>query len=158
MADPKDSGNSLASQTNDVHHSALFKVEFKGIAVKEGYFASVTGFSSQTDVLEYAEGGQNTFVHRLPTRVKQGNITLKRGVISDSSLLDWYQQTVVEAKSVTLVITLLNNAMKPVRVWNFVDAFPVKWTGGDLNAASTEFLTETLEVAHGGMTVEAMAA
>jgi phage tail-like protein len=159
MADPRDTGNSLASQTNDVHQASLFKVEFKGIAVKDGYFASVTGFSSQTDVLEYAEGGQNTFVHRLPTRVKQGNITLKRGVISDSSLLDWYQKTVVEAKSVSLQITLLHiDTMRPVRVWNFIDAFPVKWTGSDLTAASTEFLTETLEVAHGGMTVEAIAA
>ena len=160
MADPKDSGSSLASQTNEVHHSGLFKVEIKGIPpVKEGYFASVTGFSSQMDVLEYPEGGQNTFVHRLPTRVKQGNITLKRGVISDTALLDWYQKTVVQAQSASLQVTLLHNeTMKPIRMWNFVDAFPVKWTGGDLSAASTEFLTETLEVAHSGMTVEAIPA
>src|SRR4051812_11134769 len=155
---PGDAANS-ASQTNKVHHSGLFKVEFQGLTVTEGYFATVTGFSSQADVLEYPEGGQNTFVHRLPTRVKQGNITLKRGVISDSALLDWYQKTVVEAKSVSLQISLLHiQTMKPVRVWNFIDTFPVKWTGSDLNAASTEFLTETLEVAHGGMTVEAIVA
>ena len=28
---PKDSANSLASQTNKVHHSGLFKVEFQGL-------------------------------------------------------------------------------------------------------------------------------
>ena len=95
---PKDSANSLASQTTKVHHSALFKVEFQGLEVKAGYFASVTGFSSQADVLEYPEGGQNTFVHRLPTRVKQGNITLKRGVVPDSALLDWYEKTTVQAE------------------------------------------------------------
>ena len=155
---PEDSANSLASQTTKVHHSALFKVEFQGLEVKAGYFASVTGFSSQADVLEYPEGGQNTFVHRLPTRVKQGNITLKRGVVPDSALLDWYQKTTVQAEPVTLVITLLDTNMKPVRVWNFINAYPVKWTGGDLNAASTEILTESLEVAHSGMSMTAVAA
>src|SRR4051812_107291 len=123
-----DTKNSLASTTAAVHHSALFKVEFQGITVQAGYFASVTGFSSQTDVLEYPEGGQNTFVHRLPTRVKQGNITLKRGVVPDSALYDWYQKSVVQVDPVTLVLTLLNTAMKPVRVWNFINAYPVKWT------------------------------
>src|SRR4051812_31562903 len=154
---PSDTKNSLASQTNKVHHSALFKVEFQGLTVKEGYFASVTGFSSQADVLEYPEGGQNTFVHRLPSRVKQGNVTLKRGVIPDTVLLDWYQKSVVQAVPVTLVLTLLDTAGKPVRVWSFINAYPVKWTGGDLNAASTEILTESLEVAHTGMTMTAPA-
>ena len=41
-------------------------------------------------------------------------------------------------------VTLLDTAMKPVRVWNLINAYPVKWTGGDLNASSTEILTETL--------------
>ena len=34
----------------------------------------------------------------------------------------------------TLVITLLDTDDKPVRIWNFINAYPVKWTGGDLNA------------------------
>jgi phage tail-like protein len=130
-------------------------VEFQGLNVTLGYFTQVTGFSSQTDVLEYAEGGQNTFVHRLPSRVKQGNITLKRGVISnEKALIDWYTKTVVQVQPVTLVITLNDTEDKPIKVWNFRNAYPVKWTGGDLNAAGTEFLTESLEVAHSGMTVQ----
>jgi phage tail-like protein len=155
---PTDSKNSLASTRNKVHHAGLFKVAFQGIAVEEGYFTQVTGFSSQTDVLEYPEGGQNSFVHRLPTRVKQGNITLKRGVVSDAALLEWYQMAVVQVQPVTLVITLLSASMQPVKVWNFVNAYPIKWSGSDMNASSTEVLTETLEVAHGGMTVQAVAA
>jgi phage tail-like protein len=154
---PLDSKNSLASTNAAVTGAALFKVEFQGLEVKDGYFASATGLSSQTDVLEYPEGGQNTFVHRLPSRVKQGNVTLKRGVIPDTVLLDWYQKSVVQAVPVTLVLTLLDTAGKPVRVWSFINAYPVKWTGGDLNAASTEILTESLEVAHTGMTMTAPA-
>jgi phage tail-like protein len=137
-----------------VHHAKNFVVDLQGLNVKLGYFTQVTGFSSQIDVLEYAEGGQNTFVHRLPTRTKQGNITLKRGVItSDTALVDWYHKTVVQAQVVTLVITLRDTEDKPIRTWNFQNAYPVKWTGGDLNAGGTEFLTESLEVAHNGFTV-----
>ena len=137
-----------------VHHAKNFVVDLQGLNVKLGYFTQVTGFSSQVDVLEYAEGGQNTFVHRLPTRTKQGNITLKRGVItSDTVLHTWYQKTVVQAQVVTLVITLRDTEDKPIRTWNFQNAYPVKWTGGDLNAGGTEFATESLEVAHNGFTV-----
>ena len=155
---PGDSKNSVASQTNDVHHSALFKVIFQGLTVKEGYFASITGFSSQADVLEYPEGGQNTFVHRLPTRVKQGNITLKRGVIPDTVLYEWFQKSTVQVEPVTLTITLLDTSMQPVKVWNLINAYPVKWTGGDLNASSTEMLTESLEIAHNGIEITLAAA
>ncbi len=138
-----------------VHSAKNFRVEFQGLNVTLGYFTQVTGFSSQVDVLEYAEGGQNTFVHRLPSRVKQGNITLKRGVISnEKALIDWYTKTVVQVEPVTLVVTLTDTQDRPIKVWNFRNAYPVKWSGGDLNASGTEFLTETLEVAHSGMTVQ----
>jgi phage tail-like protein len=147
---PGDAANS-ASQTNKVHHSGLFKVEFQGLTVAEGYFASVTGFSSQADVLEYPEGGQNTFVHRLPTRVKQGNVTLKRGVIPDSVLYEWFQKSTVQVEPVTLTITMLDTTGSAVKTWNLINAYPVKWTGGDLNASSTEILTESLEIAHNGI-------
>jgi phage tail-like protein len=147
---PGDAANS-ASQTNKVHHSGLFKVEFQGLTVTEGYFASVTGFSSQADVLEYPEGGQNTFVHRLPTRVKQGNVTLKRGVIPDSVLYEWFQKSTVQVEPVTLTITMLDTTGSAVKTWNLINAYPVKWTGGDLNASSTEILTESLEIAHNGI-------
>jgi phage tail-like protein len=147
-----------SADNNKVTQAFNFNVKLLGLDVQLGFFASVTGFSSQVDVLEYPEGGQNTFVHRLPTRIKQGNITLKRGVVPDSALFDWYHKTTVQVEPVTLVITLLDTAMKPVRVWNLINAYPVKWTGGDLNAASTEILTESLEVAHGGIAVTAVAA
>ena len=138
-----------------VHNAKNFSVEFQGLNVKLGYFTQVSGFTSQVDVMEYPEGGQNTFVHRLPSRVKQGNITLKRGVItSERALLDWYTKTVVQVQPVTLVVTLNDTEENPIKVWNFANAYPVKWTGADLSASATEFATETLEIAHSGMTVQ----
>ncbi|MDA0167304.1 phage tail protein [Solirubrobacter ginsenosidimutans] len=146
-----------SAQNDKVTQAFNFDVKLLGLNVQLGFFAAVTGFSSQVDVLEYPEGGQNTFVHRLPTRVKQGNITLKRGVVtSEKALLDWYQKTVVQVQPVTLQISLMNTSLQPVRVWNFANAYPVKWTSIDLTAASTEIVTEQLEVAHTGMTVQAV--
>ena len=138
-----------------VHQAKNFRVEIQGLAnVTLGYFTQVTGFSSQVDVLEYPEGGRNDFVHRLPSRVKQGNITLKRGVItSEKTLIEWYTKTTQMPQVTTLVIHLDDTEAKRVRTWSFRNAYPVKWTGGDLNAGGTEFLTESLEIAHNGMTV-----
>jgi phage tail-like protein len=73
-------------------------------------------------------------------------------------LYDWYHKSTVQVDPVTLVITLLDTTMKPVRVWNLINAYPVKWTGGDLSAASTEILTESLEIAHSGIAITAVAA
>ena len=53
----------------------------------------------------------------------------------------------------TLLIHLDDTEAHRIRTWSFRNAYPVKWTGGDLNAGGTEFLTESLEIAHNGMTV-----
>ena len=143
-----------SAQNDKVTQAFNFDVKLLGLDVQLGFFASVTGFSSQVDVLEYPEGGRNDFVHRLPSRVKQGNVTLKRGVItSEKTLIDWYVKTTQMPQVTTLLVHLEDTEQKRVRTWSFRNAYPVKWTGGDLNAGGTEFLTETLEIAHNGMTV-----
>ena len=40
-----------------------------------------------------------------------------------------------------------------MQTWSFRNAYPVKWTGSDLNAGGSEFLTQSLEIAHSGMKV-----
>jgi phage tail-like protein len=136
-----------------VHHAKNFEVDLQGLNVKLGFFTQVTGFSSQVDVLEYAEGGQNTFVHRLPTRTKQGNITLKRGVTKEKALLQWFQSTVVKVQPADLSINVLDELGNTIQSWSFRNAYPVKWTGSDLNAGGNEFMTQSLEIAHSGMKV-----
>jgi phage tail-like protein len=107
------------------------------------------------DVLEYLEGGVNNFVHRLPTRIKQGNITLKRGVTGETALMDWFTETVLLANPQDLSVAMydsLGEILKPT--WSFRQAYPVKWSSSDLNAGGSEFLTETLEIAHFGMELQ----
>jgi hypothetical protein len=37
------------------------------------------------------------------------------------------------------------------RTFTFADAFPVRWTGPQVNVNGASIATETLEVAHGGL-------
>ena len=138
----------------DIRHGRHFGVQIPGLKLKVGYFTEITGFSSQLDVLEYPEGGVNDYVHRLPTRIKQGNITLKRGVTGERALYTWFTETIVKANPQDLSVTMFDSLGVPLTTWDFRNAYPTKWTSTDLKAAGTEFLTESLEIAHSGMKVQ----
>jgi phage tail-like protein len=136
-----------------ITHAKFFQVSIPVLSLQLGFFTQVSGFSSQVDVMEYPEGGINTFVHRLPGRIKQGNITLKRGITTEKALLQWFEKSVIKVEPCDLSIGILDYEGKPVQTWSFRNAYPVKWTGTDLNAGGSEFLTQSLEIAHNGMKV-----
>ena len=53
-----------------------------------------------------------------------------------------------------VTVTLLDPARQPVARWRFVEAWPAKWQGPELNAQSSEVLIETLEIVHEGMELD----
>jgi phage tail-like protein len=121
-----------------------------------GSFREVSGIGVEVETMDYAEGGNNEFVHRLPVRLKFQNVVLKRGVTHQRALLDWFNQTRtqgVTAKWGVVTITLMGPKAETVQTWSFKEAYPVKWVGPTLNASSNAVATETLEIAHAGMTV-----
>ncbi len=128
-----------------------FRVTLAGIEI--GRFKEVTGLSAQIDVKEYAEGGVNHFMHKLPGRIKWGPVTMKRGVTHEDALLKWFWEGRTKPQLVDMTITLQGPGGKTVRTWSFAGAFPIKWTGPNFNAGSNQIATETLEIAHSGMTV-----
>lgn len=128
-----------------------FEVRVPALDVQVGFFTQVQGLSAQVDVLEYAEGGRNDYMHKLPGRIKQQNITLKRGLTNEGALLAWFKKSVVKAEPTNLALTLYDSEGKKVQAWSFANAYPVKWTGSDLNAGGNEMMTESLEIAHSGM-------
>ena len=136
-----------------IQHAKSFQVTIPSLTLEVGLFTQVTGLSAQVDVMEYPEGGVNTFVHRLPTRMKQGNVTLKRGVTKEKALIEWFQSTVVKVQPADLSINVLDELGNTMQAWSFRNAYPVKWTGSDLNAGGNEFMTQSLEIAHSGMKV-----
>ena len=94
-------------------------------------FASAPGLDASTDVAEYREGTEkgNT-ARKLPGLNKYSNITLKWGITDDASLWDWRKKVIdgkVERKNGSIV--LMDEAGDEKLRWNFVNAWPTKWTG-----------------------------
>lgn len=149
----------LESQTDynvkNVHGANRFYLEISG--KEQAVFTEIGGLQIETEVFEYMEGGNNGYVHKLPGRSKIGNLVLKHGVTSSQSLLSWYVGItlgVMERKDVSVVVYGRakrdgGSAIEIVR-YNFLNAYPVKWVGPQLNASSTAAAIETLELAHAG--------
>jgi len=69
----------------DLHtaQSVRFRVKIDG-GNDLGDWSKCDGLSVEYDVFEYKEGGQNSFTHRIPGRVKYQNIKLTRPINKDS--------------------------------------------------------------------------
>jgi phage tail-like protein len=117
-------------------------------------FQEVSGIRVEFGIEEVAEGGQNQFVHRLPTQAKYANLVLKRGVVVMSSpLADWVSATLasylVEPIQLRdLMVTLKNELQKPLITWTFNNAYPVRWEVSPMNAMESAVFTETMELAY----------
>ncbi|MGD1924066.1 MAG: phage tail protein [Paracoccaceae bacterium] len=117
-------------------------------------FQEVSGLETDFDVEEVVEGGENRFVHRLPTRVTTSSLTLKRGVVGlQSELVRWTKETLEEslARPVeprSLIVTLQDGADEPAAAWIVGNAYPIKWSAGALDSMKNEVVIETIELAY----------
>jgi phage tail-like protein len=128
-----------------------FRVSLGDVAGKKiGWFTECTGLQVEWEVFSYDEGGLNDYSHKFRGRAKHQNLVLKRGVTYEDALLSWFQQCRDHAERKDITVELIGPDGKPVRTWQFMSAFPVKWQGPALNAASANAATETLEIAHHG--------
>ncbi|MCG8699913.1 MAG: phage tail protein, partial [Bacteroidales bacterium] len=68
-----------------------FSVEFNinGLSIGEANFKEVSGLSVSIPTDPLVEGGENRFKHQLPQRPEYSGLTLKRGVLLKSKLVDW---------------------------------------------------------------------
>ena len=68
-----------------------YKVEF-GISPNKNdvRFQSVSGLSVEYDYESFKEGGENRFEHKLPVRTKYADLVLKRGMLTDSTVTNWF--------------------------------------------------------------------
>lgn len=141
---------------NDPYMGFNFLVEIEGLLV--GGFSEVTGVQGEVEVHDYREGGQNQYVHKFvgPTKYST-NLTLKHGMTDLDFLWSWYNdvsQSIengvpVERKNGS--IFLLDRHRIPAMWWNFEQAYPIKWTGPELNATSNTVAAESVELVHKGI-------
>ncbi len=116
-------------------------------------FQEVKGLGAELEVLPYAEGGQNNFVHQLPVRHSFNRITFKRGVARDLGLFFWYSAGLTQTLGARRngCITLLTPGGTPAIIWNFFDAIATKWVGPDLSSMQNALAVESIEIAHQGL-------
>ena len=136
--------------SRDPHLGLRFWVQLGQIEVAG--FQECSGLAVQTEVMEYPEGGLNTYTHKFATRAKYTNITLKRGLDEGQDLYEWYMRYLQgDISRQDISILLYNSEGKQVQKWDVRRAFPCKWTGPTLRADKGAIAVETLEIAHEGI-------
>ena len=129
-----------------------FKVVFNEISQDKNdvRFQSVSGLSVEYDYETFREGGENRFEHKLPVRTKYADLVLKRGMLNESSVIDWFLDAFNNRvfKPTTITVNLMNEKHEPLRVWNVAHAIPKKWLVSDLNANENSIVVETMELTY----------
>jgi phage tail-like protein len=117
-----------------------------------GVFSTCEGLGLEVVMEQREEGGNNTMVWQLPTRMKYTNIKLSRPIGKDShKLTDWITKALHGIKPTTAVISAMSvDGEEVVAKWSLDGVVPVRWTGPSLNLDSPKVFTETLEIAHHG--------
>jgi phage tail-like protein len=119
----------------------------------EAGFQEVTGLGADLEVMDYAEGGVNDFVHQLPVRHKWTRIVLKRGLVRDLGLWWWYQAGLTQSLGARRdgVIVLQTSAGSAAMAWTFRAGIAAKWMGPELKGQENAVAIEGLEIAHHGI-------
>jgi phage tail-like protein len=152
----------MLTQRHDPFATYQFEVDLNlGDAI--GHFGEVSGLELSVKFDEVREGGANSYVHKLPTRIEYGNLTLRRGVTTSKTFLRWCMnmgsRDTAERRPVTIKLVRRSKATVAgappdvILQWVFQKAFPVKWSGPSLKAGDNSVAIESLELAHDGLTV-----
>ncbi|MCR9173191.1 MAG: phage tail protein [bacterium] len=143
----------------------FFSVEIDGIKEKSNdtKFQSVTGLSVDVELEEIAEGGENRYKHKFPVKTKYPNLVLKRGMLVDSEIIDWFKDGIesFDIQPKDLVVKLMHDSVKdrsvkndkdskiePLYVWSIKGAYPIKWNVDAFNAEESKVVVETVELAY----------
>ncbi|MCA9635940.1 MAG: phage tail protein [Myxococcales bacterium] len=113
-------------------------------------FQRVSGIGATVDTMTIAEGGQNLYSHRVPTRVGYGNLVLERGLVVASPLNVEFNAAMSLFKFApsNVIVTLLSEHRAPLAAWLFLKAYPVRWATADLDASTESLVIDTLELAY----------
>ena len=89
-----------------------------------------------------------------PAEAKWSDITLKRGSTDDLSLWDWHKKIldgdILSARKNGSVV-IYDTMLKEVARFNFINGWPSKWKGPDLNAGDSNVAIEEITIAHEGL-------
>lgn len=132
----------------DPYHAGRFKVILDRVTF--AVFTECTLPSLSMEPTKVQEGGQNAYVHKLPTRVEVGTLKLRYGLCRSSDILIWYLDVMrgrVDLAMADIVVMMVDGIGLPLAAWTFKDAYPIKWTGPTLKAGESAVAIEEIEFA-----------
>ncbi|MEP6695773.1 MAG: phage tail protein [Pseudonocardiales bacterium] len=140
----------MSDLTADPAISVCFKVKIDGHDL--GAFTACEGMGCEVTIEQREEGGNNSFVHQLPGRLKYTNVKLTRAVNADTTLVaKWFAEMSGTVKRTNAhIAAMTSDGSKPIWQWDLTGVIPVRWTGPSLSAETAKVATETLELAHHG--------
>jgi phage tail-like protein len=138
-----------------------FELSIGDLGSAHAAFQEVSGIEVNADIETISEAGLNSYSHRVPKRTSYNNLVLKRGlVIDDSAMMDWVKDSIQNGlntsggiKPKQIILSLLGPSDDgasgvPIQSWNFVGAYPVKWSIGALNSTESALTIESIEFAY----------
>jgi phage tail-like protein len=127
----------------------MFKVKIDGQDL--GLWNSFEGLGMETVVETREEGGNNTFIHQLPGRLKYTNVKISRPVGADSQKVAiWLSNMSQTFHRTTAQIVAVGPDEKEMVSWSLDGVIPVRWTGPAFNVETPKLAIETLELAYHG--------
>jgi phage tail-like protein len=134
-----------------------YKVEFDISGnTNDARFQSVSGLSVEYDYENFKEGGENRFEHKLPVRTRYADMVLKRGMVTGSELISWFNKAFRdrEFNPANVNVILMNEKGEPLRTWKISHAIPKKWIISDLNSMENSIVIETMELSYRYFTIQ----
>jgi phage tail-like protein len=111
-------------------------------------FQSVSGISSTVEVDEIREGGENLYMHNVPTRVSHENLVLTRGILTGCDLNKAGRDVLhsLKVKPSDIQVSPLDKDDNPTYGgWLFQNAWLVGWTIEDLSGEDNNVIINTME-------------
>ena len=116
-----------------------------------GAFNSCEGLGCEVILEQREEGGNNSYVWQLPTRLKYSNVKLTRPITRDTEkVAQWFASMATGFTRRTATIQAMTLDGTVVAEWSLAGVVPVRWQGPSLSPDSPKVATETVEIAHHG--------
>ncbi len=111
-------------------------------------FQDVAGIGRELQTEDIIEGGENRYTQKLPTRASYTPLVLKRGMVVKSALTEWAKEAIenLDIKPATVLVALLNENKEPLIAYQFINAYPLKWSVSNFNAETSSLVIESLEL------------
>ena len=140
-----DSGEAGAAAAAFVDPFRAYNFELSINGVTQGHFVSCSGLGVSIETIDYREaGGDPLAIHRIPGRVRYGDVTLQYGLTTSREIWDWFWtgvQGTVDRRSATIRL-LGSDGTTEATKWELINAWVAEWRGAPLNAMDSRLAIE----------------